>query len=336
VYRSSSNNITTLAAAQTNGTQVVAWTTNITSTAVTGLMVNTTYWFNVFVKDAGGNVTAYTSSSTTTPDTTAPVAGSSGTLTASSIATTSLTLAWSAATDNLTAQASLSYEVRQSSADNLSTVAMEANGTQIMTWAAAATSYAVTGLNPNTTYYFNVFVKDAAGNRAAYARAQVTTQSIVYVWAMPKSNGSIGARAAADGTCSVPTGLTCPSGVHALLSYSASDQVASFDVPGSAEVVGVKGTGAQAVIADTWSSMFGSGAALLKSIGNALGIAGTVWTGTNADGTFSNNTCNGWTNAGGLFGANGEVGDTTKTTNAWIASTTTGCGSKLQYLCICY
>lgn len=59
VYRSTSNNITTIANMIANGTMVQDWTANISSVNITGLSVNTVYYFNIIVRDPDGNQAAY-------------------------------------------------------------------------------------------------------------------------------------------------------------------------------------------------------------------------------------------------------------------------------------
>ena len=179
VYYSTSNNIGTAANAQSNGTAANGWTTNIATYAVTGLSPSTTYYVNVVVKDAAGNVGGYTSQSqVTSADTTPPTPGNSGTITTASLTSTSVVLNWTAATDNGTAQASLQYIVYQSSSNNISTPAnAAANGSVLQTWANNYVSFTVNSLTASTSYYFNVLVKDGAGNIGAYTTLNVTTSS---------------------------------------------------------------------------------------------------------------------------------------------------------------
>ncbi|MCP5502289.1 MAG: hypothetical protein H7A25_20505 [Leptospiraceae bacterium] len=105
----------------------------------------------------------------------APVAGNSGNLSISSLADTSLTVNWTAATDG-TPQSSMQYLLYQSSSNNIATIAnMEANGTAIGTYTSNIISKAVTGLTINNTYYFNVIALDANGNKTAYTMISATT-----------------------------------------------------------------------------------------------------------------------------------------------------------------
>ncbi|WP_240422197.1 fibronectin type III domain-containing protein, partial [Paenibacillus periandrae] len=178
VYRSSSNNLNTVANIEANGTAVGSYTTDIGTYSVTGLTESTTYYFNVIVKDEAGNKTAYTMKQVVTSDITAP-AVSDGTLSTSGITATEVTLNWTKATDAVTAPSALQYQVYQSSSNNLDTVAnIETNGTAVGSYTADIGTYSVTGLMESTTYYFNVIVKDEAGNKTAYTTKQVVTSDI--------------------------------------------------------------------------------------------------------------------------------------------------------------
>ncbi|WP_320775809.1 cellulase family glycosylhydrolase [Streptomyces sp. CRN 30] len=95
-----------------------------------------------------------------TPDSQAPT--TPGTPTASAVSTTSVTLTWPAATDNVGVTG---YEVVRVSG---STEAVVASST--------STSVTVSGLTADTAYTFAVYAKDAAGNRSARsATVAVTT-----------------------------------------------------------------------------------------------------------------------------------------------------------------
>ena len=103
-------------------------------------------------------------------DATAPTAGDSGTISVSNVTTTTVDLSWQKASDNITAEADLQYKVVYSESNNVDTVSdAETNGTVVKDWTADINSTTVTNLKTSTTYYFNVIVRDAAGNKAAYA-----------------------------------------------------------------------------------------------------------------------------------------------------------------------
>jgi len=179
VYRSTSNNISTVANAETNGTLIMGYTANTTTYSATGLSYNTQYYFNVIVKDQYGNKAVYTSASESTlGDSGSPVPGNSGTIAATPMSERRIDLSWTAATDNLVAASALEYAVYLSSSNNISTVAnMESNGTKVMDFTADTTYKMVGSLTKDTQYYFNVMVRDVAGNKAAYSMTNATTQA---------------------------------------------------------------------------------------------------------------------------------------------------------------
>ncbi|MFO1524378.1 MAG: beta-propeller fold lactonase family protein [Turneriella sp.] len=112
-------------------------------------------------------------------DNAAPVPGNSGTLTTSGITTSAITINWTAATDNVTAQTSLEYLLYFSLANNLGSVsAIETNGTAVGSYASNIITQTATGLTTGTTYYFAVIVRDALGNKAAYGVVSGVTNAI--------------------------------------------------------------------------------------------------------------------------------------------------------------
>jgi chitodextrinase len=138
-----------------------------TATAGTGYVDNTaqastTYSYTVRAYDAAGNLSAAPAAvSVTTPapvDTQAPTVPAG--LNAQNLTSTSVTVGWSASTDNVGVSA---YRVYR-------------NGTQIGT--TAATSYADSGLIASTAYSYTVRAQDALGNLSvASATLNVTTPS---------------------------------------------------------------------------------------------------------------------------------------------------------------
>ena len=127
---------------------ISAGTSVTTAFAFSGLTANTSYSIIVKAKDAAGNVspasTALTVKTLSNADVTAPAAPAN--LKATSITATSVSLSWSAATDNVGV---VSYEVFR-------------NG--ISAGKTASLSINITGLTRNATYSFYVKAKDAAGN----------------------------------------------------------------------------------------------------------------------------------------------------------------------------
>lgn len=128
----------------------------------TGLNANTSYSYTVKAKDAAGNASAAStavSATTSAPaaDQTAPSAPASLRSTATS--STSVSLAWNAATDNVGVTG---YDVYRGT-----TLALSVTGT-------AAT---ITGLTASTAYSFTVKAKDAAGNVSAASNTLSVTTS---------------------------------------------------------------------------------------------------------------------------------------------------------------
>lgn len=165
-----------------NSDLVMDWTSNTTSYSLPGLSTNTTYFFAVLVKDAAGNMSLYTPASVTTSatvDTTAPTTGTSISFSATS--STSTIVCWGAATDNITAQASLQYKVVKASSgisiDTISEADAITSSDLVMDWTVNTTSKSITGLTASTTYFFAVLVKDTVGNMSLYAPASITTHS---------------------------------------------------------------------------------------------------------------------------------------------------------------
>ncbi|MFE8701780.1 InlB B-repeat-containing protein, partial [Cytobacillus sp. FJAT-54145] len=118
---------------------------------------------------------------TTPTDSILPVVGNSGTITNSNLSTVGVTLSWTKATDNATSEGDLEYQVYQSSSNNISNLSdiEVGNGTALGTgFVKDITSFNVTGLNPGETYYFNVIVRDAAGNKSTYTMQSITTPTL--------------------------------------------------------------------------------------------------------------------------------------------------------------
>lgn len=102
-----------------------------------------------------------------------------GAIATSNITTSEVQLGWAKASDDITTQGDLEYRVYQSSSNNIGTVStIESNGTPLGGYTKDITSFNVAGLAANTTYYFNVIVKDTDGNKSAYMMQQVTTLAL--------------------------------------------------------------------------------------------------------------------------------------------------------------
>jgi len=141
-----------------NGTKINTSLVTATTYNVTGLTAATAYQFFVQAKDAAGNTSANSNAiNITTPDSQAPSPPTN--LAASAITQTSLTLNWTASTDNVGVTG---YDVYRDG--------ITINGSLV-----TATTFNVTGLTPSTAYQFYVQARDAAGNSTNSSTLNVTT-----------------------------------------------------------------------------------------------------------------------------------------------------------------
>jgi mannan endo-1,4-beta-mannosidase len=147
-------------------TETVLASPSTNSASLTGLSAGTQYTLAVYAKDAAGNRSARSATVNVTTqsggDTQAPT--TPGTPTASNVTSSSLSLSWSASTDNVGVTG---YDV------------VRVQGTTETVLASPSTNSAsLTGLSANTQYTLAVYAKDAAGNRSARsASVNVTTLS---------------------------------------------------------------------------------------------------------------------------------------------------------------
>ncbi|MDB6026402.1 MAG: repeat-containing protein [Verrucomicrobiales bacterium] len=143
-------------------TDIVTLAANTVGYNDTGLAATTTYYYVVRASNAGGS-SANSAQASATTLVTIPSAPSG--LTATTISTTQINLAW---TDNSSNEAN--FVVARSTI---------AGGpyTDIVTLGANVISYSNTGLAPSTTYYYVVRASNAGGTSANSARASATTLS---------------------------------------------------------------------------------------------------------------------------------------------------------------
>ena len=133
---------------------------------VTGLSVNTTYYFKVLATTTTGGISSLSSSVQQATLNIVPNAPTG--LLASSITSTGLTLSWTAPVGN-GGSAVTSYNIYKSTDNTTFTVDSSSN----------TTSKAITGLSVNTTYYFKVTAVNSQGEGAQSSGLQQATLNIV-------------------------------------------------------------------------------------------------------------------------------------------------------------
>ncbi|MEK0312419.1 RCC1 domain-containing protein [Cohnella sp. 56] len=128
-----------------------------------------------------------------------PPAVSSGTIAASDVTTDSATLTWAKASDNMSGQTDLEYRVYRSFKNNIQSIAdIEAKGIAVNAYTADIDSLRLTGLLDGMPYYFNVIVKDKAGQKSAYTMQQVVTVAIPTYSVIYRGNGNTGGKVPVD------------------------------------------------------------------------------------------------------------------------------------------
>lgn len=160
----------------TSGTKLDDWVLITNYKNIDGFPPGTDYYFNVIVSDENNNLVAYKYVKANLPANSAPEPGNSGQIATSDLSPSSISLNWTAATDDNTLQANLLYRVYYSKSNNIATPAnCETNGTPFGEFTANITNKAVTGLDATTLYYFNVVVKDSEDGKSAYNYTLNTT-----------------------------------------------------------------------------------------------------------------------------------------------------------------
>ena len=148
--------------------------------------------------------------------------------------------------------------------------------------------------------------------------------------------GTIGGRDGADMVCMESAGsLTCPVGVHALISVDANDQLKDIPTNFSLPVDVAITTATGVMVATRWADLIDG------SIDNSLEDAGlfppdsqsNYWTGSSSDGSVSA-TCQNWTSSDPTD--TGEVGTSGATDVTWMDDGGLICNSTSEILCLCY
>lgn len=176
VYQSSTDDMTDVTTTQLNGDLVASGLLGQTSYTVTGLTPGTTYWFNVLVRDSNPTqLDAYAQAMAMTATDVTPPVVTNGTVTLNVEAYDQVTVSWGSgsADDDTTDFADLEFAVYYDE-DPMGGDPTE-TGTPFGAWQSGITSVLITGLSEATRYYFNVVVRDVAGNDAAYSESEDAT-----------------------------------------------------------------------------------------------------------------------------------------------------------------
>jgi hypothetical protein len=187
-YSADASNVDTFAHASASATLItVGWVFD-TAAIQAILPSGGTYWFNVFVMDDQGLITAYTPAQCTVNLKTAPAIPANGLSFTSSSST--ITVSWPKASDpdGDTPQNQLQYRVFYSTSSaalnstSLPTdpLAVEVTLGWTTDWSSStALSLSVGGLTQGTTYYFNVYVRDYDLMISSYGVIGYNTNAVV-------------------------------------------------------------------------------------------------------------------------------------------------------------
>lgn len=169
VYASTSSSVST------SGSALATVTAGGTSYLHTGLSPATAWYYKVVAVDASGNQSAGSNEATgtTSTDSTAPTFTSNTSSTSiTSAGTTSVSLSWTAASDNVTSAANMAYRIYRCSG---STTCSPYSGTLVTTVTGGTTTYADTGLSTSTVYVYGIRAVDSSSNVSTNTDTKVTS-----------------------------------------------------------------------------------------------------------------------------------------------------------------
>ncbi|MBF0443641.1 MAG: DUF1554 domain-containing protein, partial [Oligoflexales bacterium] len=288
-----------------------------------------------------------------------PVAG---TLSFSSVTTSSITITCSQATDGNAGHtaATLEYKiVKAATSAAIDTIEeieaiTTAEAGRVQDWSANDRSESATSLSENTTYYFAAAVRDASGNKAVYAPQSQATLKAYYVFVTNSGwpgnmGGDGGGVTKADSNCNDINDPNRPPG--ASLTYKAlivdgTNRVActsaNCTTGGASENVNwvLKASTYYKNWVSSSSTVIGqtTSAGLFSfSISAKINTGfNPCWTGLNADFTIKNDgssRCTSWTD--NSAGPEGGSGQTNAQTSSLIDSGgTTPCNSSSKLICV--
>lgn len=161
-----------------------------------------------------------------------PVPGGGGLLSVVEARAAAVDISWQAAVDAHLTQERLQYRLYCSTGDNLDTVQQVLdNGTPAMAWTANIEQGTAAGLSVLTMYYFNLLVRDRAGNLAAYGGTSSWTLDDT-INPTPGGTGTLGMASIGKDSVTVTwlqgsDDITLSSGLQYMVYYSLSGNIAS-------------------------------------------------------------------------------------------------------------
>ena len=194
-----------------------------------------------------------------------------------------------------------------------------------------------TSLVTDTTYYFNVLVRDLAGNEAAYTMISATDTNPIFMFSTAAATGTVASRAAGDVVCdgAVAAYPSLPiADVKIFISFEDDSIVdmpgtgPSYTIPIDRFMTGPTGD----VISSDWAGMFDG------NIDQSLTAAGIVtgtywWSGSDSAGEITAPNCSFWIPQAadtGIVGYNGTAAA------AWINHSTPLCSTSAQFICLAW
>jgi hypothetical protein len=237
---------------------------------------------------------------------TTPPSYATGVIGFDNIDDTGFSVTWTKATDFISPQGSLQYRLYQSVLDDIGTVNdAEANGELAMNWTTDVSTFTATDLEVDTIYYFNVVVRDELDNRRAYSMSGKKTATPILLYSMD-ATVNLGGREGADTLCEENRPEHVPSGwkIKAFISVDEYDQLIDFTsgtgaVPNHVQIRGYPNN-VNHIFAEDWDTLFFDGhPAISLTQAGALAAETNWFSGSNADGTSTEQTCNGW--LGGIY-----------------------------------
>lgn len=275
-----------------------------------------------------------------------PAPGDSGALALTVVNPTLVSLAWTKADDAVTLQGNLEYKVVYSENDDISTPDdIDSHGTVVQDWEKDFDAQQIASLTKGNTYYFNIAVRDAKGNRAAYQRAVVDPLNVVYLFSTGASTyqGDLGGRTGANTKCQAcydaKYSFLNRTNVKAFVSFGGGDEMrympANYGVPGNVVIHGPTGKR----VGLNWADLFDG--SIERSMADAdVESSHNYWTGATEEGGSTDANCSSWTvgDDGSFPLLNlGEGGAQTSTGTTWINNAFLGvCGQTKPILCVCW